>query len=271
MNSSSLAIKPQIAGILNLTPDSFFPASRFSNPEFAVNRALQIEKEGASIIDIGAESTRPGAEQIDLSEELSRAVPVLKTLKSLLKIPLSIDTYKAETAEKAILEGTSIINDISALRFDPGMVKILKKHSRVKVILMHMKGTPQDMQVKPFYVDVIKEISEFFEERIDFCQASGISKKRIIIDPGIGFGKRFEDNIAILKNIEGFKKFGVPVMLGTSRKSFFDGVYPSDPEGRLLGTLATTAVAFYKKIDYIRVHDVLENSNFLKTLSLIED
>jgi dihydropteroate synthase len=228
-------------------------------------------EEGADIIDIGGESTRPRAEKVDFPTELERVIPVIKKLRERTDIPISIDTNKAEVADKAIQAGASIINDISALRFDAGMVKVLLKYPDVPIILMHMLGTPQTMQKEPFYENTIDEIIEFFQKRIDHCVSNGINRSRIIRDPGLGFGKRQIDNLIILKKLFEFKSFGLPVQLGASRKSFIGKIYKSKPEDRLEGSLAATALAFQNGVDIMRVHDVKQHKLFIQTLQSIKD
>ena len=197
--------KPVVMGIINLTPDSFYDAGKYFSPEKAILRAKEMEKEGADIIDVGAESTKPGAAPVSREEEIERLVPVISELSQKLKIPVSCDTYKGEVAEKAIEAGAGIINDIYALRYDETMVRVVK-NAGCPVILMHMKGTPETMQKNPSYDNVIKEIYDFLKERISFAESSGIKENKIIIDPGIGFGKKVEDNIEILKKSATFRR-----------------------------------------------------------------
>ncbi len=261
----------KIMGILNVTPDSFSDGNLYFNIDDAIARAKQLINEGADFIDIGGESSRPGSKRVGFEEEYKRVIPVIKAIREFSGIPISVDTYKSEIAKEAISAGADIINDISALRFDGKMIEILKDNPNVPIILMHMKGTPENMQKNPHYEDTIEEILEFFRERIDFCLSNGIEKERIIIDPGIGFGKRQEDNLIILKKLEEFHSFGVPLLLGASRKSFIGKIYPSDATERLEGTLATTAKAFYSDVEIVRVHDVLQNKKLLDTLKAIED
>ncbi len=261
--------KIKIVGILNLTPDSFSDGNKFKDSKAAIDHALKMIDDGADFIDIGGESTRPGAGKIDIQTELKRVIPVIEGLKQKADTPISIDTYKAEVAEKAIESGASILNDISALRFDENMINILNKYPEVPVILMHMQGTPTNMQELPFYEDTIEEIMQFFKGRIDYCVLNGVNRKRIIIDPGIGFGKRHIDNLLILKKLSEFKSFDLPVLLGASRKSFIGVIYKSKPVDRLEGSLASTALAFQNNIELIRVHDVKEHKNLLKTLEAV--
>lgn len=233
----------------------------------AVEHALKMIDEGADIIDIGGESTRPEAEEISVKTEIQRVIPIIEKLSR--KVPISIDTYKAEVAEAAIKAGASIVNDISALRFDKSMINVLKKYQHVPIILMHMQGTPRTMQKNPFYEDTIKEILFFLEERIDFCISNGISEDRILIDPGIGFGKRHSDNLLILKKLKEFHCLDVPIVLGASRKSFIGRIYDSTPKDRIAGSLAATALAFQHNIHFVRVHDVKEHKQLLQTLEKI--
>ena len=261
----------KIMGVLNVTPDSFSDGNKFVRVDKAVDHAIRMMEEGADIIDIGGESTRPGAEKVDIPTELERVIPVIEELRKRTDIPISIDTNKAEVADKAIQAGASIINDISALRFNTGMIKVLQENPDIPIILMHMLGTPQTMQEEPFYEDTIEEIIDFFQERIDHCVSNGIIRNRIILDPGIGFGKRQRDNLIILKKLYEFKTFGLPIQLGASRKSFIGKVYDSKPEDRLEGSLAATALAFQNGIDIVRVHDVKQNKLFMQTLQSIKD
>ena len=259
----------KIMGVLNVTPDSFSDGNQYFDEDKAVKRALEMIVEGADIIDIGGESTRPGAKKVSAEIEIERVIPIIKKLRKQTDIPISIDTTKAEVAEKALQAGASILNDISALQFDAEMIKVLQNFPEVSVILMHMQGTPETMQDDPHYEDVIEEILTFFEERINFCEKKGISKKRIIIDPGIGFGKRQKDNLVILKKLSEFKCLGFPIMLGASRKSFIGKIYSSEASKRLAGSLASTAFAFQNDVNVIRIHDVQEHKRFLEVMKEI--
>jgi len=263
--------KPVIMGILNVTPDSFSDGNNYLNPEKAVKHALKLIADGAEIIDIGGESSRPGASSVSESEELSRVIPVIKALRKKSDIVISLDTNKSVVAQKGIEAGVNIINDISALTYDSKMIDILKNNSEIPIILMHMKGTPKTMQINPYYENSVDEILTYFENKISICEKNGISKNRIIIDPGIGFGKRQIDNLTILKKLGEFNCFGVPVLLGASRKSFIEQIYKSKPDERIAGTLATTALSFQNNIAFIRVHDVKKNSEFIKSLDAIRN
>lgn len=247
-----------IMGILNVSPDSFYDGGKYNELEKAVAGAKEMVKEGADIIDIGGESSRPGSEPVSLEEELSRVIPVIEAVSSEIDAPISIDTYKSEVAAKAIRAGASIINDISGLRFDKKIAKVAAKYD-VPVIIMHMQGTPRDMQKNPHYNDVTGEIISFFRKQVSVAVDSGIDKNKIIIDPGIGFGKTVEHNLEIIKKLQEFKILGLPVLIGTSRKSFIGHTLnQEDPEERLCGTLASVAAGVMNGVDIVRVHDVYE-------------
>jgi dihydropteroate synthase len=261
----------EIMGILNITPDSFSDGGDFTDRETAIAQALQMHEAGAVIIDIGGESTRPGASPVDEETEAERIIEIVSGIKAKKKeIILSVDTYKAKVALQALKAGADIINDISALRFDRDMVNILQDFPDVPVVLMHIQGTPATMQKNPRYGDVVDDILDFLSERIDFCQSAGIEKKRIIVDPGIGFGKTYEHNLEILRRLTEFHALGVPVMIGASRKGFINNIYSSRPKERLSGSLAVSAFAFQHKLSLVRVHDVQEQREFLQTLKTIQ-
>ncbi len=242
-------------GILNVTPDSFSDGGLFFDYEKAVSRGIKLEDDGADIIDIGGESTRPGAAAVPLEEEVRRVIPVIEALSRRVKIPISVDTYKSGVAKLAVEAGAALINDVSALRFDTEMVQVVRQH-QVPVVLMHMLGKPMDMQTNPIYDDVVTEVFNFLKERIDFASDNGISKDNIIIDPGIGFGKSLAHNLLLMKNLSVFKDLGCRLMVGPSRKSFIGGVLNQTVDGRLEGTAAAVAVAIVKGADIVRVHDV---------------
>ncbi len=260
----------RIMGILNVTPDSFSDGGSFVDPMKAADYAIQMLDDGADIIDIGGESTRPGSEQVSIDEEKRRTLPVIEEiLRRRPDAVISIDTNKAEIAKAAIAAGASIVNDISALLFDGKMARVVGDRPDVAVILMHMQGTPRDMQKDPHYDDTIEDILCFFCDRVKFCNESGISN--IMIDPGIGFGKRHEDNLIILKKLAEFNTFGLPVVLGASRKSFIGRIYPSEPIERLSGSLATTALAHEAGIAIVRVHDPKPHRELLDTLRAVRE
>jgi dihydropteroate synthase len=254
-----------IMGILNVTPDSFYEGGRFLDAGEALEHGLKLVEEGADIIDIGGESTHPGALPVSAEEEEKRILPVIRGLRNEIDVPISVDTYKAEVAEAAIKAGASMINDISALRFDEKMIKVAVKYD-VAISLMHMKGTPRDMQSNPYYEDVMGEIISFLDERIRFALDNGISEDKIVIDPGIGFGKRtgrgIEDNCIILRRLKELKSFKKPILVGTSRKTFIGNICNKPlPEGRLDGSLATVAIAVANGADIVRAHDVRETKS----------
>lgn len=256
-------------GILNITPDSFSDGGLFFDHEKAVSRGIKLEDDGADIIDIGGESTRPGAAAVPFEEEARRVIPVIEELANRVKIPISVDTYKSGVAKLAIEAGASIINDVSALRFDPEMVHTVREH-HVPVILMHMLGNPMDMQADPAYGDVVTEVYDFLKERIAYTVNNGISKEDIIIDPGIGFGKRLTHNLLLMKHLDVFKELGCRLLVGPSRKSFIGTVLNQPVEGRLEGTAAAVAVAIVKGADIVRVHDVKEMKQIAKMVDAIE-
>ncbi len=242
-------------GVLNVTPDSFSDVGRFLDPAQAIRHAKEMVAAGADLIDVGGESTRPGAEPISSKEELRRVIPVVERLSQEIPVPISIDTYKADVARAALKAGACWVNDISALRFDPKMADLIAE-SQVPVVLMHMKGTPMDMQRDPHYESVISEIYSFLEERIEFAVSAGIQWEQIIIDPGIGFGKRTQDNLIILAGLDQFRPLGRPILLGTSRKSFIGQVLGLPAAERMEGTAATLAIGLMKGARIFRVHDV---------------
>ncbi len=245
-------------GILNVTPDSFSDGGRFFNPASAIDRGVQMAEEGADIIDIGGESTRPGSEPLSIEEELRRTIPVVEALAKEIDIPLSIDSYKSEVAQRALDAGASIVNDISGLRFDSGMAKVVAEYE-VPVVIMHIKGTPKDMQKNPVYEALIPEIMDYFRERIKSATERGISGDKIIIDPGIGFGKTFKYNLEILYHLDGFAMLEKPLLVGPSRKAFIGNILgDASPGERLEGTAAAVAISIMKGANIVRVHDVKE-------------
>ncbi|MGR3219354.1 MAG: dihydropteroate synthase [Candidatus Anammoxibacter sp.] len=260
--------KTGIMGVVNVTPDSFSKNGFGYDLETALRHAVDLTKEGADIIDIGGESTRPKASPVSEEEELRRVIPLIKELSKLIDVPISIDTYKSGVAEEALNAGAQIINDISGLCADKDMVNVVAA-SKAPVILMHMRGTPSDMQNKPAYNDVVSEIILFFQRIINFAINNGVDEHNIIIDPGIGFGKTLQHNLEILNRLEEFKVLGCPIMVGSSRKSFIGSIL-NKPEGeRLVGTLATVAIAIAHGSNIIRVHDVNEAAETAKMCDAI--
>ena len=246
-----------IMGILNVTPDSFSDGGKFIQLGKALSQVQYMENNGADIIDIGGESTRPGAVAVSLEEEINRTIPVIEAIRKISNISISIDTYKSEVAEKALLAGADFINDISGLTFDSKMIEIVKKFD-VPVVLMHIKGTPRNMQTNPTYIDVIKELLEFFSFQIQKALDIGIKKEQIIIDPGIGFGKQLNDNFILIQRLKEFSELGFPILIGPSRKSFIGLTLDVPSEDRLEGTLASVSASILNGASIVRVHDVKE-------------
>ncbi|MFO8133459.1 MAG: dihydropteroate synthase [Thermoplasmatota archaeon] len=248
-----------IVGILNVTPDSFYDGGRYISHDEAVKRALDMAEAGADIIDVGGESTRPGATSVGLDEELARVIPVVEAVSEAANIPVSVDTSKAAVAEEAIAAGAAMVNDVTALRGDESMAAVVAEHD-VPVCLMHMRGTPRDMQESPSYDDVMGEICRFLYDRACHAEAQGVSRENIILDPGIGFGKRtgagIEDNCEILARLPELKSLGYPVMMGASRKAFIGNLCGCPPDERLEGSLGAAAMAVAGGADIVRVHDV---------------
>lgn len=245
-----------IMGILNVTPDSFSDGGQFYNPQDAIAHALQMERDGADIIDIGGQSTRPGATFIPVEEELNRVIPVISSLRQYTDIPLSIDTTRAIVAEKAIGAGADIINDISGATYDSQMLPTAASLG-VPIILMHIRGTPQTMQSLTDYQDLIGEIKSFFLDRISQASEEGIKREHIILDPGLGFAKDYYQNLEILRKIPEVRQLGFPLLIGPSRKSFIGKILQQeDPKKRVWGTAAVCSYAIFQGADIIRVHDV---------------
>ena len=246
-----------VMGILNVTPDSFSDGGLFIKPENAIDRARIMVAEGADIIDIGGESSRPGAHSVSAEAEMDRVLPVIDGLAKAVEVPISIDTYKASVAQKALDAGACIINDITALQGDPEMVSVAAE-AGVPVILMHMKGIPKNMQRDPHYDSLISEIISFLETKIQLAIDAGISHGQIVIDPGIGFGKTVEHNLEIIRRLREFKVLNKPILIGTSRKSFIGKILNLPPDDRIEGTAATVAIAIANGADIVRVHNVKE-------------
>ncbi len=256
---SSLKVEKRtlIMGVLNTTPDSFSDGGLFLNEDDAVKHALKMVKEGADIIDIGGESTRPGAKGVALDEELARTIPVIKKLAEKTNVLISIDTAKSDVARKALEAGASIVNDITGLKGDSHMAEVAAEFNAT-VVLMHIKGTPRTMQQNPVYKDLINEIIKSLKESIEIAETAGIDKDKIIIDPGIGFGKTTEHNLEIIDQLARFKALKKPILIGVSRKSFIGSVLDVEPDKRIMGTASSCALAIANGADIIRVHDVSE-------------
>ncbi len=253
---------PYVMGILNVTPDSFSDGGRYLDPEKALDQALKMQEEGADLIDVGGESTRPGSDPVSVKEELARILPVLKKIVPRLKVPVSIDTRKGVVAEQAIGEGVSLVNDVSALT-DPLMIPLLAS-KKIPVILMHMRGTPKTMQDTISYQDVVAEIHQFFKKKLEEAIHGGVQKSNILLDPGIGFGKRFEDNLLILQHLENFQDLGCPLAIGVSRKSFLKKLLGDHPQDLLIGSVNTALHAAKQGVSLLRVHDVRETKTAIR-------
>ena len=251
-----------IMGVLNVTPDSFSDGNRFISVKTAVEAALAIERAGADILDIGAESTRPGSAGISASEELARLLPVLKALRGRLKIPISVDTRKASVAELAIRAGAEIVNDVSGLRHDPRLALAAVRY-HVPLVLMHMRGTPQTMQTPPFAKDVLRDVLAGLRQSLSVARRAGVPKSQIVLDPGIGFGKSYSQNYELLSRLPALAKLGYPLLVGTSRKGFLGATLarrakPAPPSKRIWGTAATVTASILNGAHIVRVHDVPE-------------
>lgn len=258
-----------LMGILNVTPDSFSDGGLFFNKERAIAQALKMVNEGADIIDIGGESTRPGAKPIPVDEELRRVIPVIEILVKEIDIPISIDTYKSEVAQRAIDAGAEIINDISGLHFDPELAKVASKE-KTPIILMHTRGSPETMQKDICYKSLFSEILNYLKESIRIAEDSGVDPDKIIIDPGIGFGKRVEDNLLIIKNLSELRVLGKPILLGTSRKSFIGKILNTDVSDRLEGSIASAMIGVLNGAHIIRCHDVAQTKKALAVVDAIK-
>jgi dihydropteroate synthase len=245
-----------VMGIVNVTPDSFSDGGRYLDPAAAVEHGLELEREGAAILDIGGESTRPGAAPVSAEEELGRVLPVIEGLVSAgVRARLSIDTSKASVAQAALRAGATLVNDVTALRHDPGMVAIVAE-AEADCCLMHMLGDPRTMQRDPHYDDVVSEVKAFLEQRMAFAVRQGVAERRILLDPGIGFGKTLPHNLELLRRVNELVALGRPVVIGTSRKSFLGRISGRDVDDRLAGTIATNVLAYERGARVFRVHDV---------------
>ena len=246
-----------VMGILNVTPDSFSDGGQFPDVQSAVDAAMRMAKQGAEILDIGGESSRPGSAPVSEAEELRRVLPVIEALAGKVKVAISIDTLKPEVAKAAIAAGASIVNDIGANRTEEGMWRLVAE-TGAGYVAMHMQGTPQTMQARPHYQDVVAEVMAFFEERLDRLRRCGVSEEQVIFDPGIGFGKTLEHNLQLLGSLQRFQRIGRPVLLGVSRKSFMGKLLGTEVDERLPAGLACASLATADGIAMIRVHDVPE-------------
>jgi dihydropteroate synthase len=259
---------PLVMGIVNVTPDSFSDGGRYLDEETAVRHALTLVDEGADFVDIGGESTRPGAEAVSLDEELRRVIPVVARVAQTSTVPVSVDTSKVEVARQAIAAGARIVNDISGLTYDEGMAGLCGE-AGVGVICMHMQGSPQTMQNEPRYADVVAEVRNFLLQRVEALEAHGLPRQRVVVDPGVGFGKTAEHNLELLSNIHRFRDFGRPVMIGHSRKRFLTKLLGREVDERLHGTLGVSIALAMQSTDILRVHDVRATRDVLTAWSTI--
>lgn len=260
---------PQIMGILNVTPDSFSDGGQFTHLDAALRQAEKLIQAGATIIDIGGESTRPGALEVSLEEELNRVIPVVKALRASSDVWISVDTSKAEVMRQAIEAGADLINDIRALQ-EPGALEIAAK-AQVPICLMHMQGQPRSMQHSPNYQDVLREVGEFLRERVKVCEQAGIAKELLILDPGFGFGKTLEHNYHLLAHLESFHQFGLPLLAGMSRKSMIFKLLDKKPADCMVASVTCATIAALKGAQIIRVHDVEETVEAMKIIQMMKN
>ncbi len=255
---------PKLMAILNVTPDSFYDGGEYNQKKELVERARCVSEAGADILDIGGVSTRPGASEVTEDAELERVIPALTALREAgIDTAVSIDTFRGSVAAAACEHGIAMVNDVTALRADPELAAVVAEND-LKLVLMHMQGRPQTMQENPTYDDVIEEINAFFGKRIEFALKQGLSEEQLILDPGVGFGKRLKHNRRLLAEVDQFKKFGLPVLVGHSRKSYLGDLLGRPVEERLPGTLATSARLILKGVDVLRVHDVKAHKDLLE-------
>ncbi|UAB69728.1 dihydropteroate synthase [Vibrio sp. SCSIO 43132] len=267
-NNKTLSLStPQVMGILNVTPDSFSDGGKFNRIDHALEQARSMIQAGASIIDIGGESTRPGAPEVSLQEELNRVIPVITALRAESDVWISIDTSKAEVMKQAVDAGADIINDVRALQ-EPGAIEVAAG-AGVPVCLMHMQGQPRTMQSNPKYQDVLLEVGEFLNERVTACEKAGIKKEQLILDPGFGFGKTLAHNYHLLANLEKFHRFGIPLLAGMSRKSMIFKLLEKQPAECVVGSVTCASIAALKGAQIIRVHDVPETVEAMKIINTI--
>jgi dihydropteroate synthase len=261
--------RPLIMGVVNVTPDSFFDGGRYLDAEAAVAHAVRLVEEGADLLDVGAESTRPGADVVNEAEERRRAIPVVTAVAKAVTVPISIDTSKAAVARAAIDAGAVLVNDVTALRGDPAMVDLVAR-TGAGIVLMHMHGTPRTMQQAPRYDDVVSEISEFFEERIRFAMAHGIVRRQIILDPGIGFGKLLVHSLTLLAQLHRFMQFECPLLVGVSQKAFLGQLVDRPVQERQWATAAAVAMAVDRGAGILRVHDVRAMKDVVQVAAAIK-
>jgi dihydropteroate synthase len=257
-----------IMGIINVTPDSFFDGGQRYDPARAVADGVQMAGSGADILDVGGESSRPGAQPVSEEDELMRVLPVVRGLRAETRVPISIDTYKSKVAQAALDAGADIVNDISALRFDPAMAALIAAE-KVPVVLMHMQGTPRTMQQEPRYTDVVREVRDFLAAQLYEAMDAGIAQDMIVVDPGIGFGKALEHNLQLLRGLPALAALGQALLVGASRKAFIGKILNLEPADRLEGSLAAAVAAALAGANIVRVHDVAETSKAVRIADAI--
>ena len=258
---------PQIMGILNMTPDSFSDGGKFNHLDKAMGKVESMILSGATIIDVGGESTRPGAQDVSVNDEVERVIPLVRAIKKHFDVWISLDTSKAAVMQEGVINGIDIINDIRALR-EPGALDVAVS-SNLPVCIMHMQGQPRTMQQSPVYDDVLQDVCDFLEERINVCEKSGIDKKNIILDLGFGFGKSLEHNYHLLANLEKFHQYGLPILAGMSRKSMISKLLEKTPAESVVGSVVCATIAAQKGAQIIRVHDVAETQDAMRVLNMI--
>jgi dihydropteroate synthase len=261
---------PCIMGVVNVTPDSFSDGGRFFDADAALQQSLALVREGAAVIDIGGESTRPGSDWVTLDEELRRVLPVVEALAERVGVPISIDTTKAEVARRALAAGAAIVNDVTALRGDESMAAVVAE-SGCPVCLMHMQGQPKTMQQDPHYDDVVSEVLGFLEERMAFALSRGVREEQIMLDPGIGFGKTAGHNLSVLRHLDRLVELGRPVLVGASRKRFLGAILGVEPDQRAIGTVATTVLGVQAGAHVFRVHDVRPNFEAMRVALAVRE
>lgn len=259
---------PCVMGVLNVTPDSFSDGGLFVHPEAALRQGAAMAADGAAIVDVGGESTRPGSDPVSIDQEIARVVPIVEALHGSIAARISVDTSKAEVARRALAAGAAIVNDVTALRGDPAMAEVVAE-SGCPICLMHMLGEPRTMQEDPRYDNVVDEVLRFLEERLAVALAAGVHEQQVLLDPGIGFGKTLEHNLLLLRHLERFVALGRPVVLGTSRKRFLGAILDAEPQERLFGTVATTVMGAQAGAAVFRVHDVRPNVEALRVAEAV--
>lgn len=257
-------MRPRLMGILNVTPDSFYDGGRWEKTDAAVRRGLRMIEAGADVVDVGGQSTRPGSSPVPIREEIRRVVPVVRALRARCDVPVSIDTSRGEVARRALEAGADWINDVTGLRGDPEMASIAAEHG-AHVVIMHMQGTPRTMQEDPSYDDVVDEVRDFLERRARRAIEAGVPADKMLVDPGIGFGKKLEHNRALLRNVGTLQASGYPLVIGHSRKSFLGEVLGREAPDRLAGTLAVSGYLMEAGVDVLRVHDVADHRDLRRT------